>query len=191
MKVKILYLHALSSSGKEFSARMLERLMPESTVVSPDIPHDAFEALEMLRELCRVEQPDIVIGTSMGANFAQQMHGFPKILINPSFQTSAVMRKNLGYKPYMFPRKDGAKGFMITEEMAQQYEEMETRQFDLILPVDVEHTWAMFGRYDTMIDGSDVYKQHYDNFIMFEGEHMLNRDNVEYELIPLIKRVLS
>ncbi len=191
MRYKILYIHGFSSSGSSFTPRTMARVMPDANIISPDVPLDPEKALTLLRDICAKEQPDIVIGTSMGGMFAQQMHGFPKILVNPSFEVSRVLKLNKGTNEFMFPREDGEQTFEVTDELIAQYEAMEERQFDFIEMVDLEHTWAMFGTEDTVVNARDVYEQHYDNYIIFEGEHMLHRRNIENDLMPLIQRVLE
>lgn len=189
--MKILYIHGFSSSGSSFTPRTLGRLMPEATVISPDLPLDPQEALSMLHELCKSEQPDIVVGTSMGGMFAQQMHGYPKILVNPSFQVSKVMKLNKGVNNFMFPRADGVQTFEVTDELIKRYEAMEEEQFDHVEMIDLDITWAMFGTRDNIVNARDEYEKHYDNYIIFDGEHMLHRRDIEHELIPLINNILN
>ena len=69
--MKIIYFHGFASSGATGTAETLRRLLPEVEVISPDIPIDPTEALPYLRNLCEQEKPDLIIGTSMGAMYAQ------------------------------------------------------------------------------------------------------------------------
>ena len=78
----ILYIHGLSSSGASGTARHLQALLPDIRVIAPDLPIDPDEALAMLRDLVATERPDIVIGTSMGGMFAQQLYDCRKILVH-------------------------------------------------------------------------------------------------------------
>ena len=45
--------------------------------------HVGDETLNSLIKLCADENPDIIVGTSMGGMYAQQMRGFKRICINP------------------------------------------------------------------------------------------------------------
>ena len=85
---KIIYLHGLGSSGSTKTADYLRTKLPDTEVISPDIPLEPKSALRELNKLCHDVNPDIIIGTSMGAMYAQQMHGFRKILVNPAFHVS-------------------------------------------------------------------------------------------------------
>lgn len=182
----LLYLHGLSSSGQSNTPNMLRKLLTDWNIVSPDIPIDPEEALCMLRRLCKEIAPDIVVGTSMGGMFAQQMHGYRKILVNPAFHVSEFMRQNLGVQTFFSPRKDGATEYEITSELCDAYEAMESQQFDGILPQDKSITMALFGTEDDLVDGRKEYYQHYSHGTMFEGGHRLTMEVVENVLLKWI-----
>ena len=84
---KILYLHGFGSSGASGTVELLRKSFWETdaahraAVVAPDIPVDPAIALPMLKELAAKEQPSLVIGTSMGGWYAQQLHGFVRICV--------------------------------------------------------------------------------------------------------------
>lgn len=83
--MKLLYLHGLASGGQSATVRMLRKLLPDIEIIAPDIPVNAQEALEMLKVLSKsLSADDIIVGTSMGAFYAQMMRGWRRILVNPS-----------------------------------------------------------------------------------------------------------
>ena len=86
--MKLIYFHGFASSGASGTVELLRNMMPEDTVIAPDIPVDPVEALPFLQKLCQEEQPDIIVGTSMGGMYAQQMRGFLRICVNPAFNMS-------------------------------------------------------------------------------------------------------
>ena len=94
----------------------------------------------MLHNLCKTENPDIVIGTSMGGMFTQQMHGFKKIIVNPAFHVSQTLRRNIGTQKFLNPRVDGIMTFEITPQLCEEYAEMESKQFEGITTIDKEYT---------------------------------------------------
>ena len=51
MRNKILYIHGLSSSGSSSTTRNLQALLPDYSVLSPDLPVAPQEALDMLMVL--------------------------------------------------------------------------------------------------------------------------------------------
>ncbi len=189
--MKILYIHGFSSAGESFTTRMLRRQFPDAKIISPDLPLNPYEALDLLKGICEDEKPDIIAGTSMGGMFAQQLHGFPKILVNPAFRVSEFLMGKLGVNQFMFPRQDGVQSFVVTEELSKEYADVEEAQFDHIQMNDLENTWAMFGTRDTTVNCREMYEEHYDNFIIYDGEHMLSKKDINEVLTPLIKKILN
>lgn len=196
----VVYLHGLASSGSSGTSRALRRLIPEAEVISPDIPVDSVEALEMLKELGKSLPPDtVIIGTSMGAFYAQMMHGWRRILVNPSFRTSvAILRPNFGQTmPFFQKRLDGATHYDITEQLCRDVEYVEAHQFDDgygvqgPLPESAELVEAYFGDNDTTVDCRDEYMEHYYKFDTFKGTHQLDPRTIETIIVPEIKRLIG
>ena len=186
----IVYFHGLSSSGNSRTGNQLRQLFPEANVITPDIPVYPSEALPKLRELLAELDPreTVVVGTSMGGMYAQQMQGFRRILVNPGFHVSNHLKEELGKTlPFFSPREDGAADFLVTEELVNDFLEMETRQFDNA-GGDVI---ALFGTKDTTVNCKEEYLKYYSDFRDFDGEHRLSEENVENVLVPLIKEKLE
>ena len=190
--MKIIYFHGFASSGATGTAESLRRMLPEVQVISPDIPVDPSEALPYLRSLCVQEQPDLIIGTSMGAMYAQQMFGFRKILVNPAFNMSTLSKVfKTGEHKFLNGRKDSAKTFKITKEIIQKQNMMERQQFKGITDFDRENTYGLFGIHDTTVNCYDLFKKHYKNAQRFEGEHHLNEKALRTAVVPLAKQILG
>ena len=135
---KILYLHGFASSGASGTVELLrkwfwERAEPahRAVVVAPDIPLDPLVAEKTLEALAYDEMPALVIGTSMGGMYAQMLHGFTRICVNPAFWIS---RKYdilyVGKHKWLNKRKDGETEFHVTKETVAHFQELESRQFD-------------------------------------------------------------
>ena len=84
-----------ASSGASGTVELLrkwfwDRVEPSrrAVVVAPDIPLDPLVAEKTLEALAYDEMPDLVIGTSMGGMYAQMLHGFTRICVNPAFWIS-------------------------------------------------------------------------------------------------------
>ena len=185
--MKLIYFHGFGSSAASGTIRTLREKLPDFDVIAPDIPVDPAEALPFLRELCEKEQPNVVVGTSMGGMYAQQMFGFNRICVNPAFfmsKSSKVLK--VGTFEFFKPRLDGQKVFTITEEIIEHFVEVEAHQFDGITPSDTEQVWGMFGINDTHVNGEEAFLQHYHNIIHFSGGHRLDDITINEVLIPLI-----
>lgn len=186
----ILYVHGLSSSGASSTPGFLRQLLPDYDVLSPDLPIDPQEACSVLKELCELHHPALIIGTSMGGMFAQQLRGYKKILVNPAFHVSEFMRTQLGVRPFLNPRKNGETQYEITPELCDRYQTVETDQFADISVYDIENTYALFGKQDTLVQGYDEYALYYRNALWFDGEHRLNLENIKNTVIPLANMIL-
>ncbi len=184
---KLIYFHGFGSSGEGGTVKTLRELLPDWIVLAPDIPVDPKDALPFLEDLCLTERPNIVVGTSMGGMYAQQMRGFRRICVNPAFYMSKQSKAlKEGTFEFFNPRKDGAKTFTITHETIEHFSEMEAHQFDGITEKEQEIVYGLFGDEDTTVNCEDVFLQHYKNVIHFHGEHRLNREVIVGTLVPLI-----
>ena len=193
--MKIVYLHGFGSSHASGTVETLRHELPEATIVAPDIPVDPVEALPYLLEYCKQEQPDLIIGTSMGGMYAQQMRNFKRILVNPAF-TMSTMSKVLktGEHAFFNGRYDGAKTFRITKEIIQHHNQMERQQFKDITPEQRETCWCLVGLHDTSVTNAEaMFRKYYpaEHLIRFDGEHRLNEKVIRKALLPLINQVMS
>lgn len=188
--MKIIYFHGFASSGASGTVQNLRLILPDDEIIAPDIPVDPAEALPFLRELCASEQPDLVIGTSMGGMYAQQMHGFRKICVNPAFNMSTMSKVlKTGEHPFLNGRKDNQKTFRITREIIQHFNQMERQQFKGITDFDLANTYGLFGIHDDLVNTYDLFRRHYPNAERFDGEHRLNEKVLKKVIIPLIEKI--
>ena len=187
----IIYFHGLSSSGNSGTGKTFRELFPKENIMTPDIPVNPNEAILFLKKLVSELDPSntIIIGTSMGGMYAQQMTGFKRILVNPAFHVSNTLKKHIGQKlPFFYPREDGKSEFDITERLVKEFEEMEANQFDNA--TDPENVIALFGSRDARVNCKDEYLNYYIDFIDFDGDHRLTDENIEKIIAPLIKEKL-
>lgn len=82
----VLYCHGFGSSGQSGTVTRLREVMPNARVIAPDLPVDPHEAIALLHHTCETEKPDLIIGTSMGGMYAEQLRGFDRICINPALR---------------------------------------------------------------------------------------------------------
>ncbi len=185
---KILYVHGFASSGQNGSVRTLRLLMPEATVVAPDLPVEPFEAKELLMNMTASEKPDLIIGTSMGAMYAEMLYGVDRILVNPAFQLADTLLKNngLGRQEYHNPRQDGETSFLVTKTLLEHFREVSSHCFERS-GEDQDRVSGLFGIHDTLVHTFDLFSEHYPQAIRFDGEHHLNDDAILHSLLPVIQ----
>ena len=195
---KILYLHGFASSGASGTVDLLRREFwgtDESNrlqIVAPDIPVDPQEALPLIRKLVEKEDPILVVGTSMGAMYAQQLHGLTRICINPAFGMSKLYSLlHVGKYKWLNKRKDGALEFHIYKETIEHFAEMEAHQFDGITEDDRALCFGLFGDSDDIAPGNrPIFEQYYPGqSVGFAGGHRLNDEAVKKTLIPFIRNL--
>lgn len=189
--MNILYVHGFRSSGNAGTAERLRRLLPESRVVSPDLPTDAHEALALLKHIVREEKIDVVVGTSMGGMLAQKLRGVPKVIVNPSFFVSKTFSRNMGRVSYFSKREDGATEFEITPATVSGYEDIERNQFEGLTQEEKDITIGAFGNRDEEVDCKDMFLRHYDNAVSFDGGHRLDEEAVRRCIVPAILKLLG
>ena len=187
-------MHGFASSGSSGTVMTLRRYLTEWRVIAPDLPVDPFEALELLRGLIEEEKPDIVVGTSMGGMYTQQMWGVPRIVVNPSFEMSrSLLFGKMGRNKYMSKRKDGATEFRIDKAVVERFKEMEKHQFDGITDDEKKLVVGLFGDKDPIVHFQPLMAQLYgeERCRWFAGEHRLNDTVVKKVLIPLIEDLVG
>lgn len=191
--MKIIYFHGFGSSHASGTVEILRKLLENDEIIAPDIPIDPVEALPYLKQFVAENNPDLIIGTSMGGMYAQQMRGFKRILVNPAF-TMSTMSKTFKTGEYKFfnGRYDGAKTFKITKDIIQHQNQMERQQFKDITKEDKENVWCFVGINDkTVTNAEAVFKKNYpaDHLSRFDGEHQLNDKVIKKVLIPKIEEI--
>lgn len=186
---KLLYVHGFASSGSSGTVMTLRRHLSTWQVVAPDLPVDPFEALEFLRRVVDEEKPDVVVGTSMGGMYTQQLWGVPRIIVNPSFEMSrSLLFGKMGRNKYMSKRKDGATEFRIDKAVVERFKQMEKTQFDGVNEEEKLLVTALFGDKDPVVNFQALVAELYgeERCIRFNGEHRLNDEIVKKVLIPII-----
>lgn len=190
-KNKLLYVHGFASSGSSGTVMTLRRHLDTWRVIAPDLPVDPFEALELLHRTVAEEQPDVVIGTSMGGMYVQQLWGVPRIIVNPSFEMSrSLLFGKMGRNKYMSKRKDGATEFRIDKAVVERFKQMEKTQFDGVDENEKELLTALFGDKDPIVNFYSLVAKLYgeERCVRFNGEHRLNDDVVKKVVIPLVQK---
>lgn len=190
---KIVYLHGFGSSHASGTVELLRKMLPEVEIVAPDIPVDPIEALPYLTAYCAEQQPDLVIGTSMGGMYAQQMRDYKRVLVNPAFNMSTMSRVlRTGEHPFLNGRYDGAKTFRITRDIIQHHNQMERQQFKNLTAEQKQTCWGLFGIHDTTANCYDLFRKQYgaEHAIRFDGEHRLNDKVLRQTVLPLVKEIL-
>lgn len=194
--MKIIYLHGFASAGSTGTATMLRNILYDKgvEVLSPDIPVSPKEAIAYLTSYIDQERPDLIIGTSMGAMYAEQMKGYRRILVNPSFHMARLLTfRGMGRHEFRNKRQDGQKDFKVDKAMIAEFKEVEKAALCHITPEEKALVWGLFGKRDKNVNCQPDFKKAYgtDHFMVFDGEHYLNDTVLKRVVMPLIKDALG
>ena len=192
---KILFLHGFYASGQCVPAMALrEAFVGRAEVITPDLPMHPKEAVLFIRELIDREQPDLLIGNSCGAFYAQMVApvvGIPALLGNPHFRMTEFLRQRIGEHQYKSPRKNGNQNFVIDETLIEEFAEMEAIQFDTCDPDFQERIWGLFGEQDTLAHFEPLFLEHYKHSFHFPGSHTPTAEEVRGWYVPLAEKMLE
>lgn len=186
--MKILFIHGLASSGAYKMASSLRILLKGSEVIAPDVPVEPGEARALLERICREEDPDFVVGHSMGGFWAQMLRGRRRLLVNPDFHVSELMRTMEGEVEYLSPRRDGARSFFITESLCDEYAALEATEFEGITQEEQGLVTGLFADRDEMVDCFDEFELHYPGRgRRYPGTHLPNYPQIKQYFLPVIQ----
>lgn len=193
---KVLYLHGFASAGSTGTATTMRNLLygRDVSVVSPDIPVFPLEAQQMLSSFVQTEQPDLIVATSMGAMYAEQLRGIPRILVNPSFHMARLLTfRGMGRREFRNKRQDGARDFKVDKELIQQFQQVEKSSFKDITPQDKKFVWGLFGTQDKLVNCQSDFRKNYgaEQMMLFDGEHFLNDKVLSRVVLPLVEQILQ
>ena len=202
---KIMFLHGFYASGQCVPATALrEAFAGRVEVITPDLPMHPKEAVRFIRELIDREQPDLLIGNSCGAFYAQMVApiaGIPALLGNPHFRMTEFLKQRIGEHQYKSPRKDGNQNFVIDEALIEEFAEMEAIQFldkpsgeaerDNYRPDYKDRIWGLFGEKDTLAHFEPLFLQHYNHSFHFPGGHTPTTEEVCGWYVPLAEKMLE
>ena len=186
---KIIYVHGFMSAGSTHTAQILRDYMPQATVIAPDLPIHPEEAMELLRNLVKTENPDLIIGTSMGGMYTEMLYGVDRICVNPAFQMGSTITESnmMGKQVYQNERQDGEKEVIVTKALVKEYKEMTEQCFAQVTEEEQLKVFGLFGDEDPIVHTFDLFSEHYTQAIHFHGEHRLIEKAIFHYLMPVIR----
>lgn len=185
----VLYVHGFASSGQSGTVRRLQEVLPEARVIAPDLPIHPHEALALLHDVCQQEKPDLIVGTSMGGMFAEQLRGYDRICVNPALDIAETMRAHglTGTQQFQNPRQDGVQEFYVDKALVKEYREVSEQRFQNMTDDDRQRVYGLFGDEDELVDTYDMFHEHYPQALYFHGEHRMNNRSFMHSVLPVIR----
>ena len=185
----IIYVHGFGSSGQSGTVTRLRTVLPNTTVIAPDLPVQPTEAMTLLRELCDKERPDLIIGTSMGGMYTEQLRGFDRICLNPALCIADTMQAHgmTGTQTFQNPRLDGVQQFYVDKALVKAYREVSEQRFVGLDDDDRQRVVGLFGDRDDLVDTYDLFCEHYPMATHFHGEHRMDDRSYMHSVVPVIR----
>ena len=187
---KAIFLHGFYASGScPMAIALKDALKDEVEVLTPDLPLHPIEALAFVRDLCKKEHPDMLIGNSNGSFLAQMLATelqIPALLGNPHLKMSEFVNARIGENGYKSPRSDGKQEFVIEPALVDEFAELETHQWDNWNPPMRNLCVGLFGGKDTLAHFEPEIREHYDGIYHFPGDHTPTEEEVITHFTPII-----
>ena len=187
---KAIFLHGFYASGScPMAITLKDSLKGEVEVLTPDLPLHPIEALAFVRELCKQEHSDMLIGNSNGAFLAQMLATelqIPALLGNPHLKMSEFVCTRVGENRYKSPRMDGKQEFIIEPSLVDEFAELESHQWDNCNPSMRSLCVALFGEKDTLAHFEPEIREHYDGIYHFPGDHTPTVEEVREWYVPKV-----
>lgn len=191
---KILFLHGFFASGNCVPAQTIrEELDGKAVVLTPDLSVHPHEAIKTIRGICDAEQPDLMVGNSCGAFYAQMLApilGIPALLSNPHFKMTEFLSERKGKHSFKSARKDGEQDFVIDDGLIAEFEEWQESQFDYTSLYYKDKVWGLFGEQDTLAHFEPLFLKHYNISHHFPGGHTPTAEEVRTWYVPMIEKML-
>lgn len=192
---KAIFLHGFYASGScPMAIALKDSLKSEVEVFTPDLPLHPKEALALVRELCKQEHPDMLVGNSNGAFLAQMLATemkIPALLGNPHLKMSEFVRARIGENRYKSPRQDGKLEFIIEPSLIYEFGELEQHQWDNWNPSMRNLCVGLLGEKDTLAHFESEIREHYDGIYHFPGDHTPSVEEVKEWYVPWILKILN
>ena len=192
----VMYLHGFGSSGQSGTVTRLRTILPNANVIAPDLPIHPAEAQVLLRELCEKEQPDLILGTSMGGMYTEQLYGYDRICMNPALCLADTMQQHgmTGTQTFQNPRLDGQEQFYVDKALVKEYRQVSEQRFsgleglsDEELEKEKNRVYGLFGDKDDLVDTFDMFRERYPKAAHFHGEHRMDDRSFMHAVVPVIR----
>lgn len=192
----VMYLHGFGSSGQSGTVTRLRTILPNAKVIAPDLPIHPIEAQDLLRELCEKEKPDLILGTSMGGMYTEQLYGFNRICMNPALCLADTMQQHgmTGTQTFQNPRLDGIQQFYVDKALVKEYRQVSELRFSGLEGLSNEErikeenrVYGLFGDKDNLVDTFDIFREHYPLATHFHGEHRMDDRSFMHAVVPVIR----
>lgn len=134
---KLVVLHRTDSFDDLQVLEYFQSMLVDVKVIPVEISRPYKCVMRNLLKFCYDNKPDVIVGLSDCALFAQQLHGYKKVLVNPVLHVHWSMAT------------------------------IESTQFGGITDFDREHSYIFFAEEDAQVNTRDEYSESYKNVVKY------------------------
>lgn len=198
-KIYIIYVHGFRSSGDSSTVKYLKKYLKSPfEIISNDYYHDdPLNVLVLINytidEIRKKDKNGIIIlvGTSLGGFFVNNIHNVYRIMINPVLNIENIKQYiNTNFTYYNKRKNIDDKFINISSDVFKEYEYLFDNQFKYNDNEDNAVTFGMFGTDDSVLNDADIFNKYYSNKIIYKGGHQLSEDNIKNDLLPVINKII-
>ena len=124
-KPVLMYIHGFMSGANGSKQKELKtHFGHKCRVLAPELDADPDKSLDILNEIIREEQPEIIVGTSLGGWMALmcESQDAELVVVNPVIDPLKTMARWLDQpQKYFCSRKDGVQTYTLTQEVLDKY----------------------------------------------------------------------
>ncbi len=154
----MMYIHGFRSGANGSKREQLQSHFGQRyRVIAPEVDADPEKSLAIINELIRSEQPEIIVGTSLGGWMTLMCDsGEAKlVVVNPSTEPQNTLAKWVGEElPYFCPRLDGVQNYTLTNKILAKYSAYNT--IDTIKK-KAERIYALCSSNDELIGDTHIH----------------------------------
>jgi len=186
----VLYVHGFASSGQSGTVKRMQQAFPSARIIAPDLPVEPEEAIALLADTCQQQQPSLIVGTSMGGMYTEQLAGYWRIVVNPALRIADTMAEHgmMGKQQFFSPRQDGIQEFYVDKPLVKRYRQVTERNFaHADDDGEQKRVFGLFGTDDPLVHTFDLFASHYRQAIRFHGEHRMDDRSFMHSVVPVIR----
>lgn len=161
--------------------------LPNCTIISPELPANAYDAVSEMRRIIDTEKIDIIIGNCLGGMLAQKLKGYPKILINPLFSHLNGVRNRLEKITYRRSQEDGSIVYEVTGADIESYHNIVKGQFNGLTQREKDLTVGVCGNKADIAGILHEFQEFYEKTVYLDGD--LDYEAVKYRILPTIAKI--
>lgn len=128
----MMYIHGFMSGANGAKQGQLQRHFKNRyRVIAPELDADPDKSLETINELIEKENPEIIIGTSLGGWMTLMCDSGDAelVIVNPSTTPTLTLSRWLNEpQTYFCPRLDGVQTYTLTPETLEKYRKYDTAE---------------------------------------------------------------